>query len=809
MPPNTVAKGGVPGAQAPVKASPSSGSDWIGGFLRLAKIVEAAGDLAPFPYIKGACGVVVNLLEIVQDLKHNREDLQGLCEDIIEILRIIQEEMKSHGDQRADEFWGLCEDFERHVREILESVEALGKKPQGLGGHIRELVQVNSAKEKITGHQGKIQKLRLNFLLRINIRMASQLSALNNVDAPQCFAKFNDCPPPSRIFQGRRTILQQMEAFFNDGTPKQHIFLLHGLGGSGKTQIALKFIEDSASKFSDVFMLDMSSQTTIETGLKNIAMIKNIGDKSDDALKWLRAVQSNWFLLFDNADDPNINLNLYLPRCNQGNILITSRNREHWIYAGANCRVADMEEMDAAELLLKGAAKHVTDENMETAREITKALYCLPLAIAQASAFVAKSRNLKGYLELYKQNQARLLSENPVQQRDGYAWSVYTSWRMSFDRLSHTGQTLLQLCSCLHYQGITEMIFRNAAKYNRDGRLYGPSREQLQGACSFIANFRNQAGQWDSLAFHQVVNEIQAYSLMSVDEETASLSVHPLVHEWCQQFSVTEGEIMINLMGMSISEGNYSAAQSIGMLPHLWALIEDEVGRAPQWNEQFAQIYFQSFRFQVATVFWHQVWREKQDRHGENHPLTLQSMEELGNSYQGLGKFREALPRQTLVLEKRKQLLGDEHPETLRAMGNLSITHRDLGQFNDALSLQTLVLEKQKQLLGDEHPETLWAMGNLALTHQYLGQFNDALPLQTLVLEKQKQLLGDEHPETLRAMGNLAITHRDLGQFNDALSLQTLVLEKQKQLLGEQHPETLRAMGNLALTHRDLGQFND
>ncbi|KAJ7106946.1 FabD lysophospholipase-like protein, partial [Mycena epipterygia] len=58
----------------------------------------------------------------------------------------------------------------------------------------------------------------------------------------------NNCPPPSRIFEGRRAILDGMHQYFFQTTGKQHIYLLYGLGGAGKTQIALKFIEESSSQ---------------------------------------------------------------------------------------------------------------------------------------------------------------------------------------------------------------------------------------------------------------------------------------------------------------------------------------------------------------------------------------------------------------------------------------------------------------------------------------------------------------------------------------------------------------------------------
>ncbi|KAJ7864198.1 hypothetical protein B0H13DRAFT_1502046, partial [Mycena leptocephala] len=135
---------------------------------------------------------------------------------------------------------------------------------------------------------------------------------------------------------------------------KQHIYVLYGLGGAGKTQITLKFISDS-SCFTDKFFLDASTMETINTGLKEIAAVKNAGSSAQDALKWLVDNHEKWLLFFDNADDPSINLNVFLPQCDHGNIVITSRNPELCVYAGLHSPVSDMEETDAVALLLKSA----------------------------------------------------------------------------------------------------------------------------------------------------------------------------------------------------------------------------------------------------------------------------------------------------------------------------------------------------------------------------------------------------------------------------------------------------------------------
>ncbi|KAJ7817721.1 hypothetical protein B0H13DRAFT_1459993, partial [Mycena leptocephala] len=127
--------------------------------------------------------------------------------------------------------------------------------------------------------------------------------------------------------------------------------VLHGLGGSGKTQIALKFIQEANSQFTDIFLVDTSTTATIDTALKTIAKMKCVGESASDAIQWLQRKQDQWLLLFDNADDPKINFNDYFPHCSHGKILITSRNPGLCVYAGAHYPVMDMEEVDAIALL--------------------------------------------------------------------------------------------------------------------------------------------------------------------------------------------------------------------------------------------------------------------------------------------------------------------------------------------------------------------------------------------------------------------------------------------------------------------------
>ena len=123
----------------------------------------------------------------------------------------------------------------------------------------------------------------------------------------------------------------------------------------------------------DVFFIDASTLDTIKSGLQNIALTKSIGSDHTEALQWLATQTDEWMLLFDNADDPSIDLYQFFPESAGGNILITSRNPQLSVHAPGAChQVSNMEEDDAVQLLLTSASQDVTDENQIIAAEIVK-----------------------------------------------------------------------------------------------------------------------------------------------------------------------------------------------------------------------------------------------------------------------------------------------------------------------------------------------------------------------------------------------------------------------------------------------------
>ncbi|KAJ7211807.1 hypothetical protein C8J57DRAFT_1200221 [Mycena rebaudengoi] len=571
-----------------------------------------------------------------------------------------------------------------------------------------------------------------------------------------------------------------MHLYFAQDIGNRHVSLLYGLGGSGKTQIALKFWHETQSdRFTDVFFLDASTADTLRAGLKNIALTQSIGSDHEDALHWLASCSKEWLLIFDNADDPKLNLFHFFPKSTHGNILITSRNRQLRVHApGADHIISDLEEEAAVKLLLVSAAEAATSENEMLATEIVKVLYCFPLAVVQAGAYISKTGGaLRRYLALYEHNHTRLLSEVPVQSHDKYALSVYTTWDISFKCLNTPAAQFLQLCSFFHHEGISEGIFSNAA------------------SC---------------IPHSLMAAELQEYSLINQDPNTSLFSIHPLVHSWSRDTVLNMDpirECAATLLAMSVALKD--TLFTMRLLPHLNTVLQSDSQLATKFLLPYHMIYYHSGNYQRAQELCTDLLEKAKSSLGAEHPNTLNAMGYLANTYRGLGKFSEAEALQVAVLEKMKQTSGSEHPDTLTTMGNLAYTYRDLGKFSEAEALQMAVLEKRKQTSGSAHPDTLTAMGNLAITYRHLGKFSEAKGLQVAVLEKRKETSGSEHSDTLVAMNNLAMTYRDLGKLSEAEALQVAVLEKRKQILGSEHSHTLIAMGNLAQTYWKLGRLTE
>ncbi|KAJ7789637.1 hypothetical protein B0H14DRAFT_2626995 [Mycena olivaceomarginata] len=584
---------------------------------------------------------------------------------------------------------------------------------------------------------------------------------------------FTICPPPSQIFQGRQDILEKMAKYFSADPGQRHIYVLYGLGGSGKTQIALKFLDMmnrcQTPRFTKQFFINASSRQTLDTAFTNIAISQGMGKTLEDGSQWLISQLAG-----------------HGPR--------------------SYSKVGDMDETNAIDLLLLRAVKEKTNETTQQASEIVKELSCLPLAVIQAGAYISKFNCLPRYVSIYRKNRANILEWHATQSHDDYELTVYTTWQISFKQLSKVAARFLQLCSLLHYNNIPEAIFEQAAEWKTNDA--GQEAQISQTARGFLQNFLSASGTWDQQCLMDIVAEIQGYSLIDRDDIRDTLSIHPLT-SLIPDLATIKSMFHTEYAHVYFDSGKFKEAENLEamVLETQEQLLGVDHPDTLQAMAHLAGTYRELGRYKEAEPLEGTVLEKRKQLFGADHPDTLRAMANLAATYGKLGRYKEAEPLEGTVLEKQEQLLGADHPDTLQAMANLAATYRELGRYKDAEPLEATVLEKQKQLLGADHPDTLWAIANLAATYHQLARYKEAEPLKGTVLEKLKQLLGADHPDTLRAMANLAGTYRQIGRYKEAELLEGTVLEKREQLLGADHPDTLHAMANLAATYRQLGRY--
>ncbi|KAJ4474125.1 P-loop containing nucleoside triphosphate hydrolase protein [Lentinula edodes] len=280
------------------------------------------------------------------------------------------------------------------------------------------------------------------------------------------FQVMTDCPTSTPNFTGREDILVTIDNFFHPPPPDnprktQKIFLLYGLGGAGKTQVALEFTRRFKQRFTKIYYIAADSEISIKASLFDIAMVNGVvgAQNWQSGLRWLHTHEESWMIIMDNADNPKISLNDYFPTCDHGNIIITSRNAELQNVVSQSLQLQDMIPDDGIKLLLKHAADRPLSFNeQEQAVKIAKELYHFPLALVQAGAYIKQQKCLMTYLTYLNNERKQILEKKLPQPPDKYKLSIYATWNISWKQLSGRSKTLLEICSYLHYHYVEYII---------------------------------------------------------------------------------------------------------------------------------------------------------------------------------------------------------------------------------------------------------------------------------------------------------------------------------------------------------------
>ncbi|QRW09968.1 kinesin light chain [Ceratobasidium sp. AG-Ba] len=639
---------------------------------------------------------------------------------------------------------------------------------------------------------------------------------------------YKACPAPSLAFTGRKDIVERIVSCIAKGDTQRRVFVLHGLGGAGKTQLALKAVDETREMWTDVVFVDATSNDTATATLAGFAKEKGIGETCESALRWLGNRRERWLMIIDNADDPSVDIKRYSPTGRTGSILITTRISQYVRMASgldSIYEVAGMRPNEAMELLLRTAVMSeddMSEADREAAFDLFRNFGYLALAIMQAGAYICCSRlSISQYRDMFVQHrQATLEKYNELLVKtDDYHKSVYTTWHMSYRLLGTKAQQLLQLLAFMHHGDITEDIFRRAAQNILTYEPIIPETEQETQIRNYVAKwleaYFDPSGTWDTSKFSTTMTELLSYSLISYDRVNRVFSLHVLVHDWSSSVIEHGMEVAIEhtalLLAISIDYEDTldSLAYKRAIEVHVGRILERRTQPSPNNAAYFGELYYRVGKWNQNEKMNVIVIEGRQQALGEEHTATLTSVNNLAFTYRQQGRYRDAAKLQEHVMQTRKRVSGHEHRRTLIAIRNLASTYYSLGRYTDAQSLHQHILHMSTRVYGHDHPDTLWSMHELALTYQAQGRNDQAEALLLKVIDARKRVSGEEHPETLSSMHALASTYYDQGRYDEAESMQEHVVEVTKRRQGDEHPDTLNTMGDLALTYLAKGRYGE
>ena len=595
---------------------------------------------------------------------------------------------------------------------------------------------------------------------------------------------------------------------------------LWGLGGIGKTQIALEYARRrrKATPGCAIFWIPAISVATFEKAYLEIGKLLEIPGISDAKADVKSLVQEKlndertgeWLIIVDNADDGGVlfhetspgTLRLidFLPSSPKGSIIFTTRTRSvavEQVSAQDNrIEVAEMSKIEAKDLLKKILGETAVDQEPEAIDELLNLLAQLPLAIIQAASFIAKTAiQLVDYISMFKSSETdtiKMLSENfeDLNRYREMKNPVATTWLISFEQIRKEDPLAARYLSFM--------------------------------ACLLRENIPQSLLPEEKSAFDktQAIGTLAAYSFLTRKESTHMFEMHRLVHlvtrNWLKdqkQLAIHTDNTLLRVSALPYGghEDNKIWAE---YLPHV-IYIAASSKESDKWQaraellDKTGQCQRSLGQYRASEETCRQVFDLYQTRLGVNHSWTLTSMNNLSLALKYQGKYTEAekIYRETLTLLEK--VSGKERSLTLSVMNNLSSALSDQGKYTEAEKMCREMLALLEKVFRKEHPETLNVINSLSIVLSKHGKYTEAEKMYREMLALLEKVFRKEHPDTLSIMNSLSLVLSDQEKYEEAEKIYWKTLTLLEKVSGKEHPSTLSVMNNLSSALSDQGKYTE
>ncbi|HEV3062834.1 MAG TPA: FxSxx-COOH system tetratricopeptide repeat protein [Vicinamibacterales bacterium] len=625
---------------------------------------------------------------------------------------------------------------------------------------------------------------------------------------------FEGVPTRNPAFTGRGEALTEMLDALRPvgGTSAGRPVVLYGLGGVGKTQLALEFAHRFQAEYDLIWWVTADQPRFIDTSMSTLAEHFNLRSDSprvvDGVLNALRRSErySRTLLIFDNADEP-AQIKRFIPNGPRNRVLITSRNRD-WADVA---RVIDVDVFQRQESL-EHLTRRVPELSVPDAERIAATLGDLPIAIANAGALMAETgTTASDYLDQFNRRARETLS---VVKSPNYPTDVAATWAISLEQLgkrSAAALRLYEICSVLASEIPMELITGDA-----------------------MADILSELDPSLGMSFKRrtLTRELQRLALIKLDNHRDSVHVHRVVQ------LVVRGSMDPDTLAATRRDAHRVLAAARPstdgavdsptfwpryeqLWPHLEPsqLLESDLPRAWELMIDRVRYLFHTGALddgrEVAERV-DEVWTQQLVAldlgHSEASDLRRWQLHlrfNLANILRAQGEYAAALALDEEVLDAQRRELGERDPHTLMTANSLAADLRAAGEHHRALALDEATHAGFLEIFGDRHARSLAVANNIAEDLRRLGRYDEARIRDTRVLQSRRSILGAEHRETLRSQANLARDYRELGDYDRSVKDLRDALAQCTKTLGEDAPYTLAAKVSLAVSLRANGELTD
>ena len=616
------------------------------------------------------------------------------------------------------------------------------------------------------------------------------------------------------FFTGREKILDHLyKALRSSNTAAlTQAQAISGLGGIGKTQIAIEYGYRYRDHYQAIFWVNAAAHDTISADFATIALLLGLSTQQEQDIvvrsvkQWL-SVQAGWLLILDNVDNLDMVAD-FLPAHSNGDVLLTTRLQALGTIA-QSIEVEKMEMDEGITLLLRRAKvippvatfEQATEESKNQADLIFSELDGLPLALDQAGAYIEETHcGLAQYLNLYGTNRKELLlrrGKSPI----NHPQPVANTWSLSFQQVEQenfAAGDLLRLCAFLDPEAIPEEIITQGVAEA------GPALEKVAG---------------NPLEINTIIELLLRYSLIRRNPEERFLSVHRLVQailiddmDAATQRVWAERAIRaINRAFPDVDMKTWNTCQRL--LPHVLAcathhekyhLTFPEAGRL--FHEAASYLVARG-RYQQAEYLFLKALHIRQQISGETHPDVAQTLHHLANVYRAKGDYRNAESRYLQALSIREASTAIDPVLLAESFYGLAKLYNSQEKYQQAEKYCLQALDIREKYLGNNDPVIPSTLNLLAKIYQGQDKFVQAKETNLLALHLRESISGVDHPNVATILNSLVEIYHAGGNYREAEPLIIRAISIHEQSLGPNHPYMAYSLSNLAENYLLRGDY--